>query len=493
MKHPKIYFALCSFVLLAFLTACIGPASKQSKIQLEPCVVGRNEAQCGTLRVDENRAAQTGRMINLNIVVIKASGDHPAPDPIFYLAGGPGDAATEDAKRQQFPYSLSENHDLVFVDQRGTGGSNRVLIPQDQPDLSGLPPEEADAKAKEWIAKVLSEIDMDPRFYTTSVAMDDLDEVREALGYDKINLVGYSYGATAAQYYLRQHEAHVRTVTLGGGSLLDVPVFELWAHNSQRALDIVFDHCQADTACHAAFPNLRTEFAALLTRLAKEPVTVNLSNSSDDSRSGTVTFTADYFAAVLRHMMKDAKNDGAIPLFIHRAYQEEDWTGFTRFVATHGGYEWWGDQIMEHVIRCSEKWAAFDPVAVTKLSEGSYLAGWDVSLSQNQALACNYTPRGETPEGTDPQPGSQVPVLILNGDMDPIDPPGNMAGAKTLWPNSISLVAPYQSHSISDMNLISCWWSIQNDFIQSGSVEELDTSCMQSSKMPTFLVPPGST
>ncbi len=85
---------------------------------------------------------------------------------------------------------------------------------------------------------------------------------------------------------------------------------------------------------------------------------------------------------------------------------------------------------MEHVICCSEKWAAFDPVAVTHFSEGSYLAGWNINLATNQAFSCKYDPRGETPEGISPQPGSQVPVLTLNDDVDPIDPPENMAGAK---------------------------------------------------------------
>ena len=385
MNNRKIHFALCVFILLAFLAGCVGITPKQSKttIQLKPCSLGWSEAQCGTLRVYENRTAQSGRMIDLNIVVIKAQSDDPAPDPIFYLAGGPGDAATEDARRQQFPFSLSQNHDLVFVDQRGTGGSNRVVIPNDQPDLSGLSPEEMDIQAKAWVARVLREIDMDPQFYTTSVAMDDLDEVREALGYDKINLVGYSYGATAAQYYLRQHEAHVRTMALGGGSLLDIPVFELWAHNSQRALDLIFDRCQADARCHAAFPNLQAEFEALLARLRTEPVTENFTNSSDQ-QSGSVTFTADVFAAVLRAMTKDAKNHSTLPLLIHRAYQDNDWKGFTQFIADGGGPEWWGDQFMEHVIRCSEKWAAFDPVAVVQFSEGSYLADWDINLAKNK-------------------------------------------------------------------------------------------------------------
>ena len=193
----------------------------------------------------------------LRVAVIKARGEQPAPDPIFYLAGGPGEAATEDAARgQQFSHALNENHDLVFVDQRGTGGSNRILVPTDPPDMSGLTPEEMDTRAKSWVAGYLEEIDMDPRFYTTSVAMDDLDEVREAMGYDKINLAGYSYGATAAQYYLRQYEDHVRTVFLYGGSLLDVPVFERWALNSQQALNRIINLCMADPDCQAAYPNL---------------------------------------------------------------------------------------------------------------------------------------------------------------------------------------------------------------------------------------------
>ena len=452
-------------------------------IQLESCQLGNTPAMCGKLRVFENRAAQSGRMIDLRVVVIKAQSDQPAPDPIFYLAGGPGDAATEDGARQQFPYSLSYNHDLVFVDQRGTGGSNRVLVPTDAPDLSGLSPDQADAQARDWVEKFLSEIPMDPRFYTTSIAMDDLDDVRQALGYDKINLFGYSYGATAAQYYLRQHEDHVRTVTLGGGSLLDIPVFEQWAFNGQRTLDLIFERCQVDLACQAAFPNLREEFNGLLARLASQPVTVTFSSQSP----GSAIITPDYLAPVIRLMTKDAKNDSALPLLIQRAYQENNWDGFIQFIETNGNYEWWGPQIMEHVIRCSEKWAAFDPEEVARLGEGSYLKGFDVWLAQNQAASCKYTPHGETPEGRDPQPGSQVPVLIFNGDWDPIDPPDNMADANALWPNSTSLVLPYQGHSLSDYTAIMCLWSIEDEFIQKGSTEGLHTACLKNIQPANFI------
>jgi hypothetical protein len=131
-------------------------------------------------------------------------------------------------------------------------------------------------------------------------------------------------------------------------------------------------------------------------------------------------------------MTKDAKNDASIPLLIHRAYTDNEWEGFIRFIINNGNYEWWGQQMMEHVIRCSEKWAVFDPAEVASLGEGSYLEGFDIWLSQNQAFSCQYTPLGFTPEGMDPQLGSQVPVLTVNGEYDPIDPPENMAGAEEL-------------------------------------------------------------
>jgi len=499
MMIPDLKKCILLLALAVLLAACNSSPFMKAQptanftstpsIQLQPCQLGNTSAQCGTLKVYENRAAHSGRMIELRVAVIKAQSDHPAPDPIFYLAGGPGEAATEDAaKGQQLPYSLSNNHDLVFVDQRGTGGSNRVLVPTDQPDVTGLTPEEMDTVFKEWVAKFLEEIDMDPRFYTTSVAMDDLDKVREALGYDQINLVGYSYGVTAAQYYLRQHEEHVRTVFLYGGSLLDTPVFERWAYNSQRALDIIFDRCLADPACQTAFPNLRAEFTALLNRLATQPVTESFTNPTDQ-QPGSITYTPDYFAAIIRHMIKDAKYHPRLPLLIHRAYEENDWQGITQFILTNGGYEWWGSQVMDHVIRCSEKWAAFDPEAVARLSEGSYLTGWDVSLAQNQALSCKYTPHGETPEGMDPQPGSQAPILIMNSEVDPIDPPDNMAGAEALWPNSIALAIPYQGHSISDTGSIMCMWSLMDEFIQTGSAEGLDTDCLKKIQPPAFVVP----
>lgn len=483
--NKKIVITLLAVIV--FLVSCKEQSDPAPSITLASCKLGTSLALCGTLRVYENRIANKGRKIDIHVAVIKATSPNPAPDPIFYLAGGPGGSAIEDGKRPQFSSSLSFNHDLVFVDQRGTGNSNRQTVSQGFPDFAGLTPEQIDAntKARAWEYPVLIIFTMDSRFYTTSLAMDDLDEVRAALGYDKINLVGYSYGATATQYYLRQHEEHVRTVTLGGGSLLDKPVFELWAQNGQKAMNSIFDLCLADSSCIAAYPNLRTEFLELLSRLETNPVIISFTDPSNQ-QPVSVTLSSDIFAASLRNMTTDAKNDPNLPRLIHQAYQENYWKEFTQLYADGWTPQWWGNLVMEHTIRCHEKWASFDPAAVAESSKGSYLAGWDISLAKHQAFSCQYTPEGVMPEGDSKQPGSNVPVLILNGELDPIDPPENMAGANELWPNSLSLIGPYQGHSISNMNEIMCWFSIMDKFINSGSANGLDTSCMQEVQPPIF-------
>ena len=149
--------------------------------------------------------------------------------------------------------------------------------------------------------------------------------------------------------------------------------------------------------------------------------------------------------------------------------------------------QWWGPQIMEHVIRCGEKWARFDPDEVARLSEGSYLKEADVWLARQQVAACQYVPGGVMPEGMSAQPASQVPMLIVNSEVDPIDPPENVSGSEKLFPNSTTLVLPYQSHNLSDYDAIMCLWSIQDEFIQSGSAQGLHTGCLSKIRPPDFI------
>ncbi|MCP4654373.1 MAG: alpha/beta hydrolase, partial [bacterium] len=201
MKHSRI---LILAAVLGTAACTTPPAAKDQPPQLvlEPCQADELEGLlCGTLAVYEDREARTGRKIDLKIVVAPALGEEPAPDPVFFFAGGPGDSAASNAGGQaQYFRGLRDRRDLVFVDQRGTGGSHPLQCdaPGDPDDLQGyFEPflRTAEIRAcREQLEQIA-----DLTLYTTSIAMDDIDEVRAALGYEQINLVGGSYGTRAAQ------------------------------------------------------------------------------------------------------------------------------------------------------------------------------------------------------------------------------------------------------------------------------------------------------
>lgn len=467
MKSKIILMAALLVVLMPSCTKLNRP------FELTPCTIAGQPAQCGSLPVHENRGTRTGRMINLKVAVIESTSPEPANDPVFLLSGGPGVAATEDTGNIQLFLYLRDQRDIVLVDQRGTGGSNQITAPN-TPDWSGLSPSEVETAYAGWIKEQLPKLDMDMRYYTTSVAMDDLDEVRQTLGYQKINLFGGSYGATAAQYYLRQHEENVRSVVLLSGSLGNVPIWERQAANAQKALDAIFSRCESDPACHSAFPEVRTEFAALLQRLGDEPIDI-------EWEGGTLTLTRDLFAAKVEDMTRDANRAAALPRLIHRAYALEDWKPL-------GSASWgdWSPLMMGYSIQCNEKWAAFSPEEVARLGQDSYLLGWNLFRASKYALVCKYLPQGIIPEGVSDQPVSQVPVLLFNGALDPLDPPANVAGSQEIWPNSLALTLPFRGHSISDYTTAACILRLTGKFIEAASVQNLPIECLEDIKPIPF-------
>ena len=203
--------------LLLALTACQASPRQEPRLRLAQCTLGAVAARCGSLPVPENREVGSGRMIQLRVAVLPAQGQPRIPDPVFWLAGGPGDAATDPAGAAvQLLQLVNQQRDVVLVDQRGTGGSRDLRCPQGSV---------ADRWA-EQLRTCLAGLDGDPGAYTTAWAMDDLDQVRAALGYERVNLYGMSYGVTAAQVYLQRHPTRVRSAILESGALLGVPIYE---------------------------------------------------------------------------------------------------------------------------------------------------------------------------------------------------------------------------------------------------------------------------
>ena len=469
-----------ALLLICLLVGCGELAAKPPGLELKPCTVGEKyQAECGTLSVLEDRAAsgavqESGRTIDLQVAVIKArTSGQPAPDPIFVLAGGPGTSAIEWASYyMQILGPANELRDVVLVDQRGTGGSNKLECPD---------PIDPDRRV-EALRSCLAGLDGDPRAYTTSWAMDDLDDVRAALGYDQINLYGGSYGTIAAEVYILRHGEHVRTVALDGATLLEVPIFERWPVTSQKALDLLFSRCQAEAACHSAYPNLQQEFTEVLARLDRAPVSVPINNPATGQ---PLLLTAALFRTSIHGALASTPNAVLIPQFIHLVYTE-DWSRLaaflTPFVNTASAEPQW--QIMNLTILCYEDWAKMRPAEIVKATAGSYLTYSDVrSLTVPEELCAVMPPPKEEALSYGPLRNSSVPILFFNGEADPQDPPEHVAGAKERYPNSLILIAPGQAHGFTG---IPCRASIVADFVAQGSTAGLQTDCLEQVELPAF-------
>ncbi len=208
-----VFSAAVQLVASAQTGAASSAVGRAGALQLKPCVVQGIEARCGTFVVRENGAKPNGRTIGLRVVVLAATSKPVAKDAVLYLAGGPGvGAASEYAWLQQTWPAVNAHHDILLVDQRGTGGSNAHACPNPTKSLSTKP------ALRTYTLACLKAFDGDMTQYGTRMAMNDLDAVRAALGYPQLDVFGASYGATAAQVYLKLHPSSVRTLTLLGGS-----------------------------------------------------------------------------------------------------------------------------------------------------------------------------------------------------------------------------------------------------------------------------------
>jgi pimeloyl-ACP methyl ester carboxylesterase len=474
---------------LALMSVACSPGSTSSPsasipgITLTPCALSspgtptRLNARCGTLTVFEDRAAGTGRKIDLNVAVVKAASRSAEPDPLFFLAGGPGQAATESAVQMSGAFSrIAEKRDVVLVDQRGTGKSHPLRCPEAAAD-AGLSEPGAQTLTDEEITSALrgclAQMDADPALYTTPIAMEDLDEVREALGYEKINLYGVSYGTRAALTYIRQYPDRVRTAILDGVWPPGIALTPEVGANAQRALDAMFDRCAADAACNGAFPKLRSEFDSVLSTLRRQPVKLTVTHPIT-AEPTEMTFTADGFGLAVRMLSYSTETTALLPLLIHTTQS----TGDFRLLAVQSLMvsEDLSDSIaegMDFSVVCAEDEPYFTPEDAARESGGSYLGS---STADSLVKICSVWPRGTVPADYMDPVRSDVPVLLLSGEFDPITPPSNAESAATTLPNSLHLIAPGQGHGVIFRG---CVPKVATSFVENGGVAGLATGCVK--------------
>ena len=458
--HAPRASAIIDDVKVRALVAVVGAATvcaaapAHAGVPLHKCTVQGIAARCGTLAVPENRAVPAGRMISLRIAVLPATLGRTHSDPFVYLAGGPGGAATQSAAAvASIWFELRADRDILLVDQRGTGGSNALACALPTGEIS------SPAELTSYVQSCTAALAGDAAQYGTSAAMDDLEAVRKALGYGKLDLYGISYGATAAQVFLRRHPGSVRTVVFDGATLLDVPFESHFAPNGQRALDLIAARCAAQSSCARAFPSWRADLLPLLARLQATPVTVQVAGSP-------VVVDDLTLAGVIQLMTKSDDTAAAVPLLVSRA-AAGDYSVLAANLSPPAPPDL---GIMPWSILCNEPWFGLDPVAPA----GTYLdRSVAASLANDQAVCAGFPKRAE-PAAEWARVSSKVPGLALVGGADPQDPIGNIAGLQGVMPNARIVVVPGMGHGVGGYG---CLPHLVARLVALGSAKTLDLSC----------------
>jgi pimeloyl-ACP methyl ester carboxylesterase len=482
--HPPLLLlgAMAAMLLWGF-SGCQqteAPAPTARTIEVQPCSaeIGVVGAECGSLEVFEDRQAGAGRTIDLNIVVLPAAGRDPRPDPLFVLAGGPGQAATDLAEMvQHHMRRIREHRDIVLVDQRGTGDSGGLHCELVDPDSLLYLPEE---RMLEALQACMEGLDADLRLYTTPLAMDDLDQVRAGLGYDQINLWGGSYGTRAALVYLRRHEDHVRAMVVDG---LAPPAILLPLNvgiDGQRALDLLLDDCAGDPGCGAAFTDVRQQLERLLASLGEDTTRVTIQHPRT-GETAEVPVTATAVASLLRGALYSSELSVLLPLVIEQASNGN-------FGPMAALADPWGeiDQALSlgmlFSVLCSEDVPFITAAQREQLGAQDLLGRATLDL---YSRVCDFWPRGEVPAGYHDPVVSDKPVLVLSGELDPVTPPRWGEQVARHLVNARHVVVPGAAHGTLQYG---CVARLVAEFVDSGETEGLDTDCMESLKRPPFFL-----
>ncbi len=459
------------------------PAIPLTACRLEhPLGISSVAARCGELELAENPEETGGRRIRLAIAVIPAIATRARPDPLFLLAGGPGQGARETFVPMLSAFSaVRRDRDLVLVDQRGTGGSNRLdcRFPDETWDSADLDAAQFTRLANEC----LTTLPGDPRYYTTSIAVQDLDAVRAALGYQRINLYGGSYGTRVAQHYARRFPERTRTVTLD--SVID-PQLALGASmalDAQAALAGSFERCRASAECRERFPDPAGQFAALRERLRDAAVRVSLPDPVS-AEPQTVDFGIGHFALAVRMLSYSDLTAGLLPLLVDEAEARGNFAplaaqtamiiGQLRDALAYG---------MHNSVVCSEDLPFLDRAAIDSAAlESAYLG--PTMLDGLEAM-CAVWPRGVVDADLKAPLKSDVPALLMSGGLDPVTPPAYAAAAAAGFSDHLNVV--FRGHGHIQLGSF-CAQSLLRAFLEAGTAQGLDAACVDKVEpMPFFL------
>lgn len=462
------------------------PLRKLGQLGFKPCTLpgmaGRDSvaAQCTTMPVPENRSEPNGRKIDLKIAWVPASEDaEQHDDPVFLIAGGPGQSAVDSYPTLAAVFAgVLNQRDVILVDQRGTGGSNKLACEMGDDRNPTMPDDAAIARYTQTCIEALSK-HADLRHYGTTEAVADLDAVRTAIGAKQINLYGVSYGTRVAQQYAMRHPQHTRSIVLDSVVPNTLHLSNIWAHNLDDALALQFGVCTKDARCKAKLGDPRSELDGVLATLRTSPPQVTYRDPLTGEQK-TEALTADEVAGLVRMFAYMPAVASILPLQIHEAAQGR-YAGLKALTSMLRGEM--KDQMamgMQLSVVCAED--ANMPPAAARDDNGTVLGN---NVAHLMTQACTQWPKGDVPADFHAALSTPVPALVLEGQFDPVTPPRYGEEVAKSLPNGRLLVLNGQGHNVIGAG---CMPRLFAKFIETADAKSLDAKCLDAlSPTPSFI------
>lgn len=462
----------------------LAASGESDRIALAPCSIpgAAGEVVCGHREIFEDRAARSGRRIRLFVAVLRADEQPAEPDPLFVFAGGPGQAASDIAGFAGRAFGeLRRRRDVVLVDMAGTGRSEALHCEfySSAQDLAGdmFPPVRIRA------CRQSLESTRNLRRYVTPTLVDDLDEVREALGYEKINIYGTSYGSRAAFEYLRRHGEHVRSIVMKAVVPPTMRGLMHYAQDTERSLRTLFRACAADESCASAYPDLESEFHALLERADRGELR-GLVPDPGGGPAQELALTRGLVASSLLGLLQNSNSAVRLPLLVHLAYRGDTAPLVEVIVAYRRALQQGIAFGMHLSVMCSEAAPQMSAKAAARRDRGTALGDYRVA---QLIAACREWVRGAVPPETFTAVGSDVPALLISGTLDPNTNERWGAEGMRGLSRATHVVIPNLSHGFS--SIAECGAGFMTEFIERASMDGVDVSCKDRVKLPPFELP----
>ncbi len=448
------------------------------------CTIGSDtaslNAQCATVTTSFTYEEGDARTLDLHVAKIPARQTPIQPDPLVLLAGGPGQSATESFPALIHAFrSINENRDLILVDQRGTGNSHRLDC---EASVPGEDLEFDSAVVQAHSETCLQAQTLDTRYFTTSIAVKDLEAIRKHLDVELWNIYGISYGTRVAIHYMRRYPEAVRTAILDAVVPPQVTLGADVAVHAQQALEKLYARCLAILDCANAFPQIEKRTQQLLDRLEVTPVSVDY----EDVSTGTIRqmeLTNKHLAITLRLMTYSAYGVALLPSMLFDAYENKNYAPLARQAMMQT--ETVGSTIatgLHNAIICTEDAPDQITAAQKAAAEITYLGAEVIdALHAN----CKPWPTGVMDSDFKEPLVSDIPTIILSGAADPITPASYGDLVASTLTNKLHIVNEHQGHMQMPLG---CVPQLMHRLIKSGNVNELDSGCLERLYVPAFFI-----